>query len=505
MTSPYNNLKKNKKMPLPGQRAAPYRSVPVTGDTILDEMLQRLELQEKSGVYIEDASGSNKKTQTGRKNSAPVVPTDMDLMSGMMSKISQLELQVKYYTKEIIDKDKKINVLEEKVNLLQRYKGTGCNEESGTRSHKVEELERKCQKLEIELQDIQEFLEDYGMVWVGDDDDVYEELNETEKPTVGNPASLASDQNQKVDFDRVIENIKELNVIAGEGLKEIKHTSGGARLHTKEQVPLTLYANGIFMFNGPFRCYDEPSTKACIQDFTDGYFPSELKKRYPDGTPFLVKDKREVFYQDPRRKENFPGSGQTLGGDKVPSKLVPTNLNRGTSMTHHQNVVSLTDDFTGLKLSKDQFLNKLPQSVVRNGKVIDVRSSIGNQLSSTNSKAHITVIDTPIVKSIKERVNRHPSANAKTTRSSTRPLSARNVATLRVKSEAGNETYVLKLGYGDTIGDVRKYIDEHRSMGNIEYEILTTFPRRTYSDPLATLEQCGLTPNATVILRTKKL
>lgn len=42
---------------------------------------------------------------------------------------------------------------------------------------------------------------------------------------------------------------------------------------------------------------------------------------------FLVQltDKREVHYED-KRMEVFAGSGQTLGGDHVPSRLVPTKL-----------------------------------------------------------------------------------------------------------------------------------------------------------------------------------
>ena len=41
------------------------------------------------------------------------------------------------------------------------------------------------------------------------------------------------------------------------------------------------------MFAGPFRAYEEPETKACIRDLTDGYFPSELQRKYPDGWSFL--------------------------------------------------------------------------------------------------------------------------------------------------------------------------------------------------------------------------
>ncbi|NXN42780.1 UBX11 protein, partial [Rhinoptilus africanus] len=86
-----------------------------------------------------------------------------------------------------------------------------------------------------------------------------------------------------IDFDLILENVKDLNVLAGEGTSQIEHTPGGARLRRPEPLPLTLYQNGIVMFNGPFRPYEDPSTQQCLQDIMDGYFPSELQMRYPDG------------------------------------------------------------------------------------------------------------------------------------------------------------------------------------------------------------------------------
>ena len=49
-----------------------------------------------------------------------------------------------------------------------------------------------------------------------------------------------------------------------------------------------LYANGIVMFSGPFRPFTDAETRICIKDIMDGFFPSELQNRYPDGVPFSV-------------------------------------------------------------------------------------------------------------------------------------------------------------------------------------------------------------------------
>ena len=65
----------------------------------------------------------------------------------------------------------------------------------------------------------------------------------------------------QIDFDLILENVRDLNVLAGEGSSQIEHTPGGARLRQPEPLPLTLYQNGIVMFDGPFRPYEDPSTQ----------------------------------------------------------------------------------------------------------------------------------------------------------------------------------------------------------------------------------------------------
>jgi hypothetical protein len=111
----------------------------------------------------------------------------------------------------------------------------------------------------------------------------------------------------------MIENLRELNVLAGES--EVHFESDNQRhistLKRTEPINITLYANGIFLFNGPFRPFSgrififleyfyigyfsiDPSTQQFVRDILDGFFPSELQKRFPDGVPFNVS--KDNFY-----------------------------------------------------------------------------------------------------------------------------------------------------------------------------------------------------------------
>ena len=45
---------------------------------------------------------------------------------------------------------------------------------------------------------------------------------------------------------------------------------------------------------------------------------------------------------------------------------------------------------------------------------------------------------------------------------SKRPPSSREVTTLRIKSDEGSQTYILKMKFSQTIGDVKEHLDELR-------------------------------------------
>jgi len=61
-----------------------------------------------------------------------------------------------------------------------------------------------------------------------------------------------------IDYSTIIENIRELNVLAGESEMHFEPQNSNNQRHISslkrtESINLTLYANGLFLFNGPFR------------------------------------------------------------------------------------------------------------------------------------------------------------------------------------------------------------------------------------------------------------
>ncbi|KAM6967518.1 UBX domain-containing protein 11 [Aplochiton taeniatus] len=401
-------------------------------------------------------------------------PSDFELMSSMVKRLTLLEAKVKTQAMEIEHKGKTIAVLEE---TLKHQK----SKESKSGSSDEDDVFRKCQRLQAQVLEMERFLSDYGMIWVGDTENQH---NACEKQVQSQ--SLEQDHWQPdtsvlgnffMNFDLVLQNIKELNILAGEGESFVSATPRGGRFVQRDPIQLKLYKNGILMFNGPFRSYKELCTQQCMQDLMDGYFPSELKGRFPDGVPFAVYDNRDEVFQERQPWAEFPGKGQAVQAETTKTELSLNNLNR--------------------KLTMDQFLNKLPKVVVKAGRVIDIRDSVKASLQGSSDhlkNPKVTLIETPLLQTMRERLDLHDSD---------RPPSACDVTTLRVKSEDGEQTYILKMRFSETIRHLRQYLDKHRGEGMPAYDIISVFPQRCYGEDHHTLLSCHLTPNAALLLRTQ--
>ncbi|KFV99211.1 UBX domain-containing protein 11, partial [Eurypyga helias] len=398
--------------------------------------------------------------------------TDAELISSMTQKITMLEQKIEKQGQEIQLKDRRIAELEEKMRILQ--KGEGAPESST-----AEELEIRCLQLQTQVWEMERFLNDYGLIWVGEGHEQLQDLeslkDEGELParSLWKPGEAAAADHQ-VDFDLVLERVKDLNVLAGEGISHIEHTPGGARLRRPEPVPLTLYQNGIVMSNGPFRPYEDPSTQQCLQDITEGYFPSELQTRYPDGIPLQVTDRRDVIFQERDHPGSFPGHGQVVGHSE-------------------SSEVQETIKLPGPKVSSEQFLNKLSKPS-KHREATDVRGSAraAQQGSDGVRSSPEILVETPRLSAL-ERVRTAEEAEA----------SAPDVCALRVRSESGEQTYIVKMLFTETIGDLRQHLAHIRGGDSNSYEIISTFPQRVYADNSRSLQECGLIPNASLLLRRR--
>ncbi|KFV75136.1 UBX domain-containing protein 11, partial [Dryobates pubescens] len=394
-------------------------------------------------------------------------------LSFLRQRITLLEQKIEEQAQEIQVKDRRIAELEEKMKALQQ--------EAAPNSSTAEELGRRSLQLQSQVWEMERFLSDYGLVWVGEGHKELEDAepgkDEGELParSFWKPGEAVVSQ-QQIDFDLILAKVKDLNLLAGEGITQIQLTAGGAQLRQPAALPLTLYQNGMVLAGRPFQPYQHPATQQCLQDIIDGYFPSELQLHYPDGIPLQVTDRRDVVFQERDLPGRFPGPGQVVGRSRASE-------------------VQDSPGSPGPKLSLEQFLTKLPKPSTP-GEATRVQDSAravqqgsgGVQSSRENllETARLPVLERCLTCRGKEAEAAGPA-----------------VCRLRVKSEGGEQSQVLRLLPTDTIGDLRRRLALTRGGDSASYEIISTFPHRVYVDNSRSLQECGLTPSACLLLRSR--
>uniref|UniRef100_H0WWY0 UBX domain-containing protein 11 n=2 Tax=Otolemur garnettii TaxID=30611 RepID=H0WWY0_OTOGA len=470
MSSPLASLSKTRKVPLQSEPVNPgRRGIRIYGDE--DEVdLLNTDHDSEERISVPSCYGGIG-VSVSQKVSAF---HDLDPMSSMTRKLQDLEQQVKAQTDEMLSKDQKISALEDLVQTLQQH-------QVGAALQRQEELETMCMQLQRQVREMERFLSDYGLQWVGEPMD-QEDSEGKAVPEDGERDWMTAKKFWKpgeslappeVDFDKLLASLKDLSELVAEGDTEVMPVPGGARLHILEPIPLKLYRNGIMMFDGPFRPFHDPSTQRCLRDILDGFFPSELQRLYPDGVPFKVSDLRnQVYLED--GLDPFPGEGRVVGQQRMHKSL--------DSVVEHP----------GSKLTIEKFLNSLPKCVIRQGEVIDIRGPIRDTLQNCCPlpvPVQEIVVETPTLVAERERSQDSPDTPAP-------PLSM-----LRIKSENGEQAFLLMMRPEDTIGDVRALLAQARAMDATAFEIFSTFPPRVYRDDRLTLQAAGLVPNAALLLR----
>nr|XP_051712809.1 UBX domain-containing protein 11 isoform X3 [Oryctolagus cuniculus]XP_051712810.1 UBX domain-containing protein 11 isoform X3 [Oryctolagus cuniculus] len=473
MSSPLASLSKTRKVPLQSEPGHPgRRGIRIYGDEDEVDMLN-------------DGNGSEERISVPScygSIGAPVarqgaVSHDSEALASVAKQLWDLERLVKVQADEMLSKDQKILALEDLVKTLQQHQGEASQQ-------RQEELETMCAQLQRQVGEMERFLSDYGLHWVGEPMDQEDSEGNIASEDGGKAWMTAkkfwkpgdSTVPPEVDFDRLLASLQDLSELVAEGDMQVTPVPGGARLRVLEPIPLKLYRNGIMMFDGPFRPFHDPSTQRCLRDMLDGFFPSELQRLYPNGVPFKVSDLRNQVYLE-NGLDPFPGEGRVVGWQKMRKASDRVEKHQDSTMT------------------AEKFLNKLPKFVIRQGEVVDIRGPIRDTLQSCcplPARVQEIIVETPALATERERSQETPNTPAP-------PLSM-----LRIKSENGEQAFLLMMRPEDTVGDVRTLLAQARATDATAFEIFSTFPPTVYQDDSLTLQAAGLVPNATLLLRARR-
>ena len=105
-------------------------------------------------------------------------------------------------------------------------------------------------------------------------------------------SEAAAEDGFQVDFDLLVSNINELNELAEDEEPTIVKKANGATFETSHKsIPLTLFANGMSLYEGPFRSF---ASSASI--LWTGIFRPSCRQPFPTELPLdLSTNERFIF------------------------------------------------------------------------------------------------------------------------------------------------------------------------------------------------------------------
>jgi hypothetical protein len=113
-------------------------------------------------------------------------------------------------------------------------------------------------------------------------------------------------------------------------------------------VEVTFYANGLSIAGFPFHDYQTRQAKNILGDILDGYFPYDLKTKYPEGVPLKMVDRTQQLYLgEVLQKKSFAEDrkGVEIGGSaKSPMLRNKQSLSPHGRDPHQKNWKEPTDN-----------------------------------------------------------------------------------------------------------------------------------------------------------------
>lgn len=266
---------------------------------------------------------------------------------------------------------------------LQILRGAGREPSDGGGSGdgaEVGSLRGEVARLRKQVEDMTHFLADYGLMWVPRNESVKSQGEEAAVPDSDIPAkapgvrrrpqgtrSEAATQGVQVDIKVIQARVESLNALLERPTSEVAREGGIARLvgDVPLPLPLTFFSDGLKLADHAFMQYESPTAQQIIKDVLDGYFPSLLLDHHPDGIELRAVDRTGNDFVSWWREFSRNDPDLMDGGEK----LRPL---RGCG-------AAVCDPRADLGHA-ERLVAKLPDKVIRKGRVIDVRGPIAEKL-----------------------------------------------------------------------------------------------------------------------------
>ena len=201
----------------------------------------------------------------------------------------------------------------------------------------------------------------------------------------------------------------------------MKKKDGEHKFEKQQEFPLWFFKNGLLLKGFPFYPYHSKEAQSVLSDILDGYFPYDLKEKFPNGVPMKPIDLTDEVYNPKDYKKK-----KQVGMEDF-------------------------DRPEGL-MGKQTFLKQFPKNVVKDGKVIPIREELEKRFKETQK------VDV-------EKLNPNEPIEVQThviqAENMGEEFKKEEVVTLRIRSECGKKNIILKMLAEDTAEKIYEYTDEY--------------------------------------------
>jgi len=424
---------------------------------------------------------------------------DHALVASMASRLSQVEKLNQQQSVKLAKQSEELEAL--RAELIQRRLRDSVSSGRGGTSETIESLRAERDAYQQQVEEMTQFLADYGLTWVGDEpceEDVeldgcergaeaqehvldridanMEKFGNSKSASVaeklGRPAIL---EGLALDINVIESRVHSLNAMVEKESAHIVSRRVGGAMHARlvaddaSPLPLSFFRDGLKLGAHAFMAFDMGPAQQLIRDILDGYFPYALKDDHPDGVAMKVVDRTGYTFADWLERHAQNDADLTDSGNR----LVPTGV-------HALKRAAVGADFLG----------RLPDKIVRDGRICDIHGPVGQQLKGG------AVAGTSAPDAENEVImllpGREPSAAT---------------ARLQVKL-IGGERVVFHMEPSHTIGDLEEALlhwmanSGMAESGEAHLQLRTAFPRKVYSERSQTLAEAGLVPSAALFVGT---
>ena len=320
-------------------------------------------------------------------SSSPSSVSDSAMISSLTQRVLTLESLAQQQSRQLAAKDSSVRQLEQELSRASAAAARAASDDGA--EAELSFLRQEQSRLSRQVYEMEHFLADYGMQWVGD---------EAEAATAGDAAAASPSASLPFDLPLFQSRIAELNTSLPASTLTV--SSSSARFSPPPRLTLTLLADGIALPPPlpTFLPYASSSCQRLVRDVMDGYWPGEWRERWPDGVRLELLLRTELSWEDEKRRRErrrqrsfhaFEGEGRKLRDEDNGQEAVAPPAGKGKDGQQSQRppqekqaspTQAMPDSRAAPRLSREEFLSRLPASTLSAGRLVDIRAAIAQRL-----------------------------------------------------------------------------------------------------------------------------